>query len=133
MSESRFDYITEILDQAVEDARPIDVKGKVIQVVGTIIKASVPGVKMGEVCILRNPWEGTEVQAEVVGFTKETVLLTALGAMVGISAQTEVIPTRRVHMVPVGDTLLGRVIDGLGRPIDTDTKGPLRPEGYYPV
>ena len=133
MSESRFDYITEILDQAVEDARPIDVKGKVIQVVGTIIKASVPGVKMGEVCILRNPWEGTEVQAEVVGFTKETVLLTALGAMVGISAQTEVIPTRRVHMVPVGDTLLGRVIDGLGRPIDTDAKGPLRPEGYYPV
>ena len=48
MSESRFDYITEILDQAVEDARPIDVKGKVIQVVGTIIKASVPGVKMGD-------------------------------------------------------------------------------------
>ena len=133
MSELSFDYITEILDQAVADARPIDVKGKVIQVVGTIIKASVPGVKMGEVCILRNPWEGTEVQAEVVGFTKETVLLTALGAMVGISAQTEVIPTRRVHMVPVGDSLLGRVLDGLGRPIDADAKGPLRPEGYYPV
>ena len=133
MSVSAFDYITEVLDQAVADARPIDVKGKVIQVVGTIIKASVPGVKMGEVCILRNPWEGTEVQAEVVGFTKETVLLTALGAMVGISAQTEVIPTRRVHMVPVGDSLLGRVLDGLGRPIDADEKGPLRPDGYYPV
>ena len=104
-----------------------------IQVVGTIIKASVPGVKVGEVCILRNPWEGTEVSAEVVGFTKETVLLTALGAMVGISAQTEVIPTRRVHMVPVGDSLLGRVLDGLGHPIDAEEKGPLRPEGYYPV
>ena len=86
MAENRFDYIAEVLDQAVADARPIDVKGKVIQVVGTIIKASVPGVKMGEVCILRNPWEGTEVQAEVVGFTKETVLLTALGAMVGTIA-----------------------------------------------
>ena len=45
-------------------------KGKVIQVVGTIVKASVPGVKVGEICILRNPWEGHEVQAEVVGFTK---------------------------------------------------------------
>jgi type III secretion protein N (ATPase) len=122
-----------VLDQAVADARPIDVKGKVIQVVGTIIKASVPGVKVGEVCILRNAWEGTEVSAEVVGFTKETVLLTALGAMVGISAQTEVIPTRRVHMVPVGDSLLGRVLDGLGHPIDAEEKGPLRPEGYYPV
>lgn len=133
MAVSSFDYITEVLDQAVADARPIDVKGKVIQVVGTIIKASVPGVKVGEVCLLRNPWEGTEVAAEVVGFTKETVLLTALGAMVGISAQTEVIPTRRVHMVPVGDSLLGRVLDGLGHPIDADEKGPLRPEGYYPV
>jgi type III secretion protein N (ATPase) len=133
MAVSSFDYITEVLDQAVADARPIDVKGKVIQVVGTIIKASVPGVKVGEVCILRNPWEGTEVSAEVVGFTKETVLLTALGAMVGISAQTEVIPTRRVHMVPVGDSLLGRVLDGLGHPIDAEEKGPLRPEGYYPV
>ena len=128
-----FDYITQVLDRAVEDAQPIEVKGRVIQVVGTIIKAAVPGVKVGEVCILRNPWENFEVQAEVVGFTREAALLTALGAMTGISAQTEVIPTRRVHMVPVGDSLLGRVVDGLGRPIDTDKKGPIRPEAYYPV
>lgn len=130
---SSFDYITQVLDRAVEDAQPIEVKGRVIQVVGTIIKSSVPGVKVGEVCILRNPWENFEVQAEVVGFTREAALLTALGAMTGISAQTEVIPTRRVHMVPVGDSLLGRVVDGLGRPIDADRKGPIRPEAYYPV
>lgn len=130
---SSFDYITQVVDRAVEDAQPIEVKGRVIQVVGTIIKASVPGVKVGEVCILRNPWENFEVQAEVVGFTREAALLTALGAMTGISAQTEVIPTRRVHMVPVGDSLLGRVVDGLGRPIDADRKGPIRPEAYYPV
>lgn len=130
---SSFDYITQVLDRAVEDAQPIEVKGRVIQVVGTIIKASVPGVKVGEVCILRNPWENFEVQAEVVGFTREAALLTALGAMTGISAQTEMIPTRRVHMVPVGDSLLGRVVDGLGRPIDADRKGPIRPEAYYPV
>ena len=128
-----FDYIPEVLNRAVEDAQPIDVKGKVIQVVGTIIKASVPGVKIGEVCLLHNPWDGTEVQAEVVGFTKEAVLLTALGAMIGISGETEVIPTRHVQMVPVGKNLLGRVLDGLGRPMDADTKGPLRPDGYYPV
>ena len=128
-----FDYIMEVLNGAVDDVRPIDVKGKVIQVVGTIIKASVPGVKVGEICILRNPWENQEVQAEVVGFTKEAVLLTVLGQMTGISAQTEVIPTSRVHMVPIGHTLLGRVVDGLGHPLDADRKGPLRPEGYYPV
>lgn len=130
---SRFDYIAEVLDRAVEDARLIDVKGRVIQVVGTIIRASVPGVKVGEVCVLRDPWEGSEMQAEVIGFTKESVLLTALGQMTGLSAQTEVIPTRRVHMVPVGDCLLGRVLDGLGRPLDAEAKGPLRPEGHYPV
>ncbi len=130
---TRFDYIAEILDQAVEDAQLIDVKGRVIQVVGTIIKASIPGVKVGEVCILRDPWTRTEMQAEVIGFTKESVLLTALGQMSGLSAQTEVIPTRRVHMVPVGEALLGRVLDGLGRPIDTETRGPLHPEAHYPV
>ena len=128
-----FDYIINVLNRAVEDAQPIDVKGKVVQVVGTIIKASVPGVKVGEVCILRNPWESFEVQAEVVGFTKDAVLLTALGQMIGISAETEVIPTRRVQMVPVGMNLLGRVLDGLGRPMDASEKGPLRPDGYYPV
>ena len=112
-----FDYITQVLDRAVEDAQPIEIKGRVIQVVGTIIKAAVPGVKVGEVCILRNPWEDFEVLAEVVGFTKEAVLLTSLGQMIGISAQTEVIPTRRIHMVPVGYSLLGRVLDGLGHPI----------------
>ena len=128
-----FGYITRVLERAVEDALVVEAKGKVVQVVGTIIKAAVPGVKIGEICILRNPWEEMETQAEVVGFTKETVLLSALGPMVGISAQTEVIPTRQVHMVPVGNSLLGRVVDGLGHPLDSDTKGPLHPEAYYPV
>lgn len=130
---SRFDYISEVLDRAVDEAQLIDVKGRVVQVVGTIIKASVPGVKVGEICILRDPWENVEMQAEVIGFNKETVLLTALGQMAGLSVQTEVIPSRRVHMVGVGESLLGRVLDGLGRPIDSDEKGPLLPEKYYPV
>ena len=128
-----FDYITQVLDRAVEDAQSVEIKGRVIQVVGTIIKAAVPGVKIGEVCLLRNPWEDFTVQAEVVGFTKEAALLTALGQMTGISAQTEVIPTRHVQMVPVGESLLGRVVDGLGRPVDGEKKGPIRPETYYPV
>ena len=128
-----FDYITNILERAVDDAQAIEVKGRVMQVVGTIVKAAVPGVKIGEICILRNPWENYEVQAEVVGFTRDAALLTALGQMTGISAQTEVIPTRRVHMVPVGESMLGRVLDGLGRPIDSSRKGPIRPEAYYPV
>ena len=119
--------------QALDDVPSYEVKGKVLQVIGTIVHASVPGVKVGEICILRNSWEDTETLAEVVGFAKGEVLLTALGQMQGISTLTEVIPTHRVHRVGVGPDLLGHVVDGLGRPIDTDTKGAFYPETYYPV
>ena len=120
---ARFEYIPNTLMQALDDVPSYEVKGKVLQVVGTIVRASVPGVKVGEICILRNSWEDLEILAEVVGFAKGEVLLTALGRMQGISTLTEVIPTHRVHRVGVGPDLLGHVVDGLGRPIDTDTKG----------
>ena len=130
---ARFEYIPNTLMQALDDVPSYEVKGKVLQVIGTIVHASVPGVKVGEICILRNSWEDTETLAEVVGFAKGEVLLTALGQMQGISTLTEVIPTHRVHRVGVGPDLLGHVVDGLGRPIDTDTKGAFYPETYYPV
>ena len=131
--EGAFAHIPGAIRDGIANMPHVSVKGKVVQVVGTIIKASVPGVKIGEICLLRNPWENVEIHAEVVGFTKESVLLTALGAMTGISQQTEVVPTRRAHTVGVGDGLLGRVLDGLGRPIDFSEKGPLAVERYYPV
>ena len=53
---SVFDYIAQMIDRAVEDAQPVEIKGRVIQVVGTIIKAAVPGVKVGEICNLRIAW-----------------------------------------------------------------------------
>ena len=65
-----FGYITDQLEQSIEDSTLVQVKGKVLQVIGTIIKASVPGVKIGELCILKNPWEDVELMAEVVGFSK---------------------------------------------------------------
>ena len=131
--EGAFAHIPGAIRDGIANMPHVSVKGKVVQVVGTIIKASVPGVKIGEICLLRNPWENVEIHAEVVGFTKESVLLTALGAMTGISQQTEVVPTRRTHTVGVGNGLLGRVLDGLGRPIDFSEKGPLSVERYYPV
>ena len=131
--EGAFAHIPGAIREGVARMPRVTVKGKVVQVVGTIIKAVVPGVKIGEICLLEDPWEKSETLAEVVGFTKESVLLTALGCMTGISAQTEVVPTRRVHMVGVGDGLLGRVLDGLGRPMDSDEKGPLAVERTYPV
>lgn len=133
MGKGPFSHVTEHLGKQLEDVAPLEVKGRVIQVVGTIIKAVVPGVKIGELCKLKNPWEDWELAAEVVGFYKDAVLLTPLGELLGVSSSTEVIPTGKMHMVPVGNALLGRVLDGLGRPLDEDVKGPLRPESHYPV
>ena len=108
-------------------------KGKVLQVVGSMIKAYVPGVKIGELCSLHNPNDQSDALAEVVGFEQDAALLTPLGEVNGISSSTQVIPSGRTHSVPVGMGLLGRVLDGLGNVSDADTKGPFEPETYYPV
>lgn len=129
----QFDYITDLMEIALADTPTLHVKGRVVQVVGTIIKAVVPAVKIGEVCLLRNPGEDFELQAEVVGLSRDAALLTPIGDMFGISTATEVTPTGRTHLVPVGPGLLGRVLDGLGRPIDTKTRGPLDTQEFYPV
>lgn len=126
-----FEYIGTLLKDAVQSTNPVEIKGRVEQVVGTIIRAIVPGVKVGELCILRNPWENWELKAEVVGFIKQVALLTPLGDLQGISPATEVIPTGTIHSVPVGECLLGRVLNGLGDPIDGGA--PLKPKGFYPV
>jgi ATP synthase in type III secretion protein N len=128
-----FDYVTDMMQLAIEDTPTLAITGRVTQVIGTIIKAVVPSVKIGEVCILRQPGEDFEMKAEVVGFARDAALLTPIGDMYGISATTEVTPTGRVHMVPVGDGLLGRVLDGLGQPIDGPEKGPLQVDRFYPV
>ena len=125
------DYIPDILESALRSNMPVEIRGRVVQVVGTIIKAVVPGVKIGEICTLKNPWDSWELKAEVVGFAEEAALLTPLGDIQGISSATEVFPSGSVHMVPVGDTLLGRVLDGLGNPMDGGP--PLEAEATYPV
>lgn len=127
------DYITRLLHGAVDQTSTVRIRGRVIQVVGTIVKAVVPSVRIGEVCVLRNPATGEETQAEVVGFAKGTALLMPSSGTQGISADTEVLPTGKVQVVPVGRALLGRVLDGLGQPLDVDTKGPLPAMRHYPV
>lgn len=133
MAMHQFNYITDMMELALHDTPTLRIKGRVTQVIGTIIKAVVPAVKIGEVCLLRNPGEDFEMKAEVVGFARDAALLTPLGDMFGISSATEVIPTGSAHRVPVGMGLLGRVLDGLGRPLDADERGPLEASKFYPV
>lgn len=125
-----FEYIGSLLDEAVQTTT-VDVRGRVDQVVGTIIRAVVPGVKVGELCILKNPWEEFELKAEVVGFLKNVALLSPIGSCQGVSPATEVIPTGETLSVPVGPELLGRVVNGMGEPIDGGPE--LRCRTHYPI
>ncbi len=126
-----FEYIEELLEETIRTTSTLEVRGRVEQVIGTIIRAVVPGVKVGELCILRNPNNTWTLNAEVVGFIKNIALLTPLGDMQGISPSTEVIPTGEILSVPVGEELLGRVVDGIGNPLDN---GPaLKTRLRYPV
>ncbi|MBQ7586198.1 MAG: type III secretion system ATPase SctN [Desulfovibrionaceae bacterium] len=126
-----FEYIGNLLEETIRNVNSIEVRGRVEQVVGTIIRAVVPGVCMGELCILQNPWEHWQLKAEVVGFVKNIALLSPLGSMQGISPATEVIPTGEILSVPVGDELLGRVVDGLGQPMDGGPE--LKTRHHYPI
>jgi type III secretion protein N (ATPase) len=133
MSTHHFNYITDMLQTALAQAHVVRVRGRVVQVTGTIIRAVVPAVKIGEICELQNPGDDRSMKAEVVGFSQGSALLMPMGDMQGISGETEVIPSGHVHMVPVGNALLGRVLDGMGDPIDTATHGPLPVTRFYPV
>ena len=130
---SNLNFITGQLQSAIQDTTILRIRGRVTKVTGTIIEASVPGAQVGELCILRGPAPGFEVKAEVVGFRGRVALLTPMGEMQGVSSHTEVIPTGKPHMVGVGPKLVGRVLDGMGNPMDEDKKGPLEIEDYYSV
>lgn len=100
------------------------VVGRIVEVVGMLIKAVVPNVRIGEVCLVKRV--GMEpLVTEVAGFTQNYALLSPLGEMTGISPSSEVIPTGMPLHIRAGNGLLGRVLNGLGEPIDMETKGPL--------
>ncbi|MCX0429095.1 EscN/YscN/HrcN family type III secretion system ATPase, partial [Aeromonas veronii] len=84
------DHIPNQLRHAIDECRLIQIRGRVTQVTGTLLKAVVPGVRIGELCHLRNPDNTLSLQAEVIGFAQHQALLTPLGEMFGISSNTEV-------------------------------------------
>lgn len=119
--------------ERVRKAPVYRIKGKVKELTGLIVKAVVPNVKVGELCYIHVPGNDKELKAEVVGFKDKDVLLMPLGGLEGIGPGNDVIPSGDCLKVPVGEELLGRVLDGLGDPKDTETKGPLECKEFYPV
>lgn len=105
--------------------------GKVSRVIGLTIESDGPAVDIGEICTIYASNEKNGIDAEVVGFKENKVLLMPLGDMKGIGPGSMVVATGKVLSVGVGLGLVGRVLDGMGQPIDG--KGPLNVETFYPV
>lgn len=96
---------------------PLRVEGRVRAVVGLSIRATVPGLRIGDsVEVVRR--QHAPLLAEVVGFVEDEALLLPLGDMTGVGPDDVVRPIGHAFSIACGNGLLGRVVDGLGCPID---------------
>jgi len=114
-----FEPFVEQFRTRLRDTHHIERVGRVAQVTGLVIESDGPSVGIGEVCKigLRGALHGA--YAEVVGFRDHRVLLMPLGELHDVSAGCDVVASSYQSSVPVGSRLIGRVIDGLGQPIDS--------------
>ena len=106
----------------VENENFIKFTGKVSKLIGLTIESIGPAVEVGEVCLIYPMKGNNPIVSEVIGFKGEVVLLMPLGEMSGIGPGSKVVATGQTLHVNVGENLLGRVLDGLGDPIDGRAK-----------
>jgi len=114
----------------IKRANTIKQFGKITQVVGLVIESAGPAISIGRLCNIENH-DGSRVQAEVVGFRDDRLLLMPHGPITGINPGAIVTSTSDQLRIPVGDILVGRVLGGLGQPIDG--KGPIATAITRPV
>ncbi len=118
--------------------RPILVEGMLSRMVGMTLEAVGCEAAVGGRCLVDTA-EGKQIEAEVVGFSGEKLFLMPTGDLRGIMPGARVIPTRSVDSLPMGDELLGRVLDGAGKPIDglgelrCSERAPLNGEPLNPL
>ena len=113
------------------DSALIRARGQVVQVIGLTLECLLQGVQIGELCLVKSADKLKVYPCEVVGFKSRRVVLMPLANIEGIGAGAEVVATNRQVSVKVGRSLFGRVLDGLGNPIDG--KGPITAEAVYPL
>lgn len=114
----------------IDKVKPIRLHGKVTQVVGLVIEGYCPDTSVGAICDI-HPQQGEPIPAEVVGFRNNKTLLMPLGELRGVGLDSLITVRRDKASLGVGPLMLGRVIDGLGKPLDN--LGPLLVEEEYPI
>ena len=115
----------------LEECNPMRVYGKVNRVVGIVIEGHGPGSSVGSLCDIYPHGMKKPIRAEVVGFQKNRIFLMPIGQLNGIGPGSKIIALKTKPTIKIGPNLLGRVIDGLGNPIDD--KGPIQGEVEYPI
>jgi type III secretion protein N (ATPase) len=115
--------------RALEGARPWVARGRVTQAVGLALSASLPGARIGDLCEVERAGD-VALPAEVTGFRGEEAILLPLGELRGVGPDSAVTATGEPLRLVVGEALLGRVLDGLGRPLDAGA--PLAGPGFEP-
>ncbi len=110
---------------------PIRVNGKVSEIIGLMVEGNGPAASIGEVCGIVPVNGDAPVEAEVVGFKNGRVLLMPLESIQGLGPGCKILSMSHKAGIGVGKGLLGRVINGLGNPIDN--KGPIHFEDEYPI
>jgi len=124
-------FDSDVYTERINRAKTIKHFGKVTQVVGMVIESAGPGVSIGRLCTIENRDDGSKIKAEVVGFRDDRILLMPLGPITGITPGAIVTSTSEQLRIPVGNELIGRVIGGLGYPIDG--KKPLLTKKYRSI
>lgn len=124
--EKKFDSILQTLDEV--EIHPIE--GKVSQIIGLVVEASGLKGSLGELCSIETI-DGKKIGAEIVGFKGNKVLLMPFKEPIGIAPGSRVSLSSKPMTVKVGPELLGRILDGMGNPIDG--KGPVKTEHLQPV
>ncbi len=113
--------VSPTLDRCLEAVAAADLarhRGRVTNLIGLVVEATGLRAEVGEICHIDGGRTRAPIPAEVVGFRDGRTLLMPLGPLQGIGPGRTVTPTGRSLQLPVGDALLGRVVDGLGRPLD---------------
>ncbi len=110
--------VEEKIDEVLTRTELIKINGKVTDVIGLVVVSIGPNASLGEICTIVDK-SGKEVsKAEVVGFKDGKVLSIALGEVEDISPSCQIVATGETFSIGVGESLLGRVIDGFGNPLD---------------
>jgi flagellum-specific ATP synthase len=115
----------------LQDIEPITAKGAVEQVTGLIIEGRGPLASIGDMCDISPRLASAPIKAEVVGFKGEHVLLMPLSDMRGVHPGSLIVNRAEKATVHASLALQGRVLDGLGRPMDA--QGPMPAGVPYPL